>query len=42
VASVLPREFQKAFAPTDRQQLIWIEFDQGVTPPPYFTKVKIS
>ena len=42
VASVLPREFQKAFTPTDRQQLIWIEFDQGVTPPPYFTKVKIS
>ena len=42
VASVLPRELQKAFAPTDRQQLIWIEFDQGVTPPPYFTKVKIS
>ena len=41
VASVLPR-VQKAFAPTDRQQLIWIEFDQGVTPPPYFTKVKIS
>ena len=42
VASALPREFQKAFAPTDRQQLIWIEFDRGVTPPPYFTKVKIS
>ena len=42
VASALPREFQKAFAPTDRRQLIWIEFDSGTTPPPYFTKVKIS
>lgn len=41
VAAALPREFQKAFAPTDRRQLIWIEFDSGVTPPPYFTKVKI-
>jgi len=41
VASALPREFQKAFTPTERLLLIWIEFDTGVTPPPYFTKVKI-
>jgi multidrug resistance efflux pump len=41
VASALPREFQKAFTPTERLQLIWIEFEQGITPPPYFTKVMI-
>ena len=41
VASALPREFQKAFTPTERLQLVWIEFEQGVTPPPYFTKVRI-
>jgi multidrug resistance efflux pump len=42
VASALPREFQKAFAPTERLQLIWIEFERGVTAPPYFTKVVIN
>jgi multidrug efflux pump subunit AcrA (membrane-fusion protein) len=41
VASALPREFQKAFSPTERLQLIWIEFAPDVTPPPYFTKVRI-
>src|SRR5215831_5411285 len=41
VASALPREFQKAFTPTERLQLVWIEFKQGVIPPPYFTKVRI-
>jgi multidrug efflux pump subunit AcrA (membrane-fusion protein) len=41
VASALPREFQKAFSPTERLQLIWIEFEPDVTPPPYFTKVRI-
>jgi multidrug resistance efflux pump len=41
VAGALPREFQKSFAPTERQQFIWIELDKNVTPPPYFTKVKI-
>jgi membrane fusion protein, multidrug efflux system len=41
VASALPREFQKAFTPTERLQLIWVEFEKGVTPPPYFTKVRI-
>jgi multidrug resistance efflux pump len=42
VASALPREFQKAFTPTERLQLIWIEFNKDVTPPPYFTKVTVS
>ena len=42
IADALPKEFQKAFAPAERQQLMWIEFDPGVTPPPYFTKVTIS
>jgi multidrug resistance efflux pump len=41
VAGALPREFQKSFAPTERQQFIWIELDKNVTPPPYFTKVRI-
>jgi hypothetical protein len=41
VASALPREFQKAFTPTERLQFVWIEFAQGVTPPPYFTKVRL-
>jgi membrane fusion protein, multidrug efflux system len=41
VASALPREFQKAFTPTERLQLIWVEFEKDVTPPPYFTKVRI-
>jgi hypothetical protein len=42
IADALPKEFQKAFSPAERQQLVWIEFDPGVTPPPYFTKVTIS
>jgi hypothetical protein len=42
IADALPKEFQKAFAPVERQQLMWIEFDPGVAPPPYFTKVTIS
>ena len=42
IADALPKEFQKAFAPAERQQLMWIEFDPGVVPPPYFTKVTIS
>src|SRR5262249_50134781 len=41
VASALPREFQKAFTPTERLQLVWVEFEQDVRPPPYFTKVRI-
>jgi len=41
VAEVLPGEFQRAFAPVDRQQLIRIVFDPGQTAPPLFTKVEI-
>lgn len=41
VAAVLPGEFQRAFAPVDRQQLIRIAFDPGQTPPPLFTKVQV-
>jgi multidrug resistance efflux pump len=41
VAGPLPREFQRSFAPTERQQIIRIEFDEGVVPPPYFTKVTV-
>jgi len=41
VAGALPREFQKSFAPTERQQFIRIEFDEGVVPPPYLTKVTV-
>lgn len=41
VAGSLPREFQKSFAPTERQEFIRIEFNKGVEPPPYFTKVAV-
>lgn len=41
VAGPLPREFHKSFVPTERQQFIRIEFDEGVVPPPYFTKVSV-
>lgn len=41
VAAVLPGEFQRAFAPVDRQQLIRIAFDPGQAPPPLFTKVQV-
>jgi hypothetical protein len=45
IAGTLPREYQKSFAPTDRQQLVWIEFDdhdQAAQALPYFTKVNIT
>ena len=41
VARALPPEFQRSFAPVDRQQVIRIAFDAGQTPPPLFTKVSI-
>jgi multidrug resistance efflux pump len=41
IAEALPREFQRAFAPVERQQVIRIEFAEGETPPPLFTKVKL-
>jgi biotin carboxyl carrier protein len=43
VAGALPREFQKSFAPTGREQFVYIEFDwtRMLTPPAFFTKVRI-
>jgi multidrug resistance efflux pump len=41
VAEALPGEFQHAFAPVERQQLMRIALDPGQTPPPLFTKVQI-
>jgi multidrug resistance efflux pump len=41
VAQALPREFQRAFAPVDTQQLIRVEFAEGEMPPPLFTKVSL-
>lgn len=41
-AAALPREFQRAFTPVERQQVIRIEFLPGEAPPPLFTKVSVS
>ena len=38
----LPEEFQKTFRPRERSQIIRIDFDPGVRPPPTYTKVRIS
>ena len=38
-AAALPHEFQHAFTPVERQQVIRIEFLPGELPPPLFTKV---
>lgn len=40
-AAVLPQEFQRAFMPVDRRQVIQIELDTGETPPPLFAKVDV-
>lgn len=40
VAAALPREFQQAFKPVERQQLMRVEFSDGETPP-LFAKVKL-
>ena len=40
-AATLPREFQRAFAPADRQQVIRVEFAPGEPSPPLFAKVKL-
>jgi len=42
IAAALPREFQRAFTPVDRQQVIRIEFAEGEASMPLFTKVKLS
>jgi len=41
-AAALPREFQRAFTPVERQQVIRIEFLPGELPPPLFAKVWVS
>jgi multidrug resistance efflux pump len=41
IAAALPREFQRAFTPVDRQQVIRIEFAEGESSMPLFTKVKL-
>jgi multidrug resistance efflux pump len=38
----LPREFQRAFAPVDRRQMIRVGFDQNESTPPLFSKVQLS
>jgi multidrug resistance efflux pump len=42
IADALPREFQRAFTPVDRQQVIRVDFSPGQTPPPLFSKVTLS
>jgi multidrug resistance efflux pump len=41
VAALLPAEFQRAFTPLERQQVIRIDFEPGQAPPPLFTKVSV-
>ena len=41
IAARLPKEFQKTLSPVERMQLVRIDFDNGQTPPPYFTKVTV-
>jgi multidrug resistance efflux pump len=41
IAAKLPKEFQGTLSPVDRQQLVRIDFDEGVRPPPFFTKVTV-
>jgi multidrug resistance efflux pump len=40
-AAALPREFQRAFVPVERQQVIRVEFAPGEEPPPLFAKVEL-
>jgi multidrug resistance efflux pump len=40
-AAALPREFQRAFSPVDRRQVIRVEFLPDEVPPPLFAKVQL-
>jgi multidrug resistance efflux pump len=40
-AAALPREFQRAFTPVERQQVLRVEFAPGETLPLLFTKVQL-
>ncbi len=41
VAARLPVEFQKSFRPTERSQIVRIDFAEGTLIPPTFTKVEV-
>lgn len=41
LAAALPREFQRAFIPVERQQVLRVAFAPGEEPPPLFTKVQL-
>ena len=41
IAARLPKEFQKTLSPVERQQLVRVDLDKDVEPPPYFTKVTV-
>jgi multidrug resistance efflux pump len=41
IAARLPKEFQRVLSAVERQQLVRIDFNKDVTPPPYFTKVTV-
>jgi multidrug resistance efflux pump len=41
-AAAQPREFQSAFTPVERHQVMRIEFATNETPPPLFSKVKVE
>jgi multidrug resistance efflux pump len=41
-AAALPREFQRAFVPVERQQVLRIEFLADESPPPLFSKVQVT
>ena len=39
IAAGCQRSFRRRCLPVERQQIVRIDFDKDVTPPPYFTKV---
>jgi multidrug resistance efflux pump len=41
-AAALPREFQRAFVPVERQQVLRIDFLPDELPPPLFSKVQVT
>ena len=41
LSAVLPLEFQKAFRPKERSQMVRIDLDRGSEAPPLFTKVSV-
>jgi hypothetical protein len=41
VAAALPKEFQKAFKPVEREQILRVQLDQTADMPPLFAKVRL-